>query len=101
MQEKIKLIFVNLDGLIFVVALVMIGLNIAMMSLSKFLGWLKDKTESKLDDKAYEVVTRVLRASQVALSYASANSALLPPKAKAEIEKKEWEDGVVPPPNLP
>lgn len=91
MHEIVAKILGNLDGSIALIVTVVIGLNVLLMSLLKFLGWLKDKTESKADDKAHAFLNKLLGHTLRALAFASANSAAFPPKAKAELDKGEWE----------
>jgi uncharacterized membrane protein YbjE (DUF340 family) len=80
------------EGLIYFVILVMIAVNVALTSAKKFLGWLHKKTESKLDDRAFEIVSQVLRGLSLGLEFISANSEALPAKAKAELDKGEWKE---------
>jgi hypothetical protein len=93
MQELLAKLMGSQEGLIVAVVMIMIGVNIALTSARKFLGWLHLKTESKVDDKAYVVVSRILGWSDKALQFMSANSAMLPAKAKAEIDRNEWKLG--------
>lgn len=90
MEEFISKALNSHEGILLLIIVVVVGLNVAMTSLKKFLGWLKDKTVSKADDKAYVVISKILSWSDKALEFASANSSSLPPKIKAELDKKEW-----------
>jgi hypothetical protein len=92
MQEMISKILGSHEATILTIVLVVIGTNVMMTALKKSLGWVKDKTETKLDDKAYAIVEKVLSATDKVLEFASANSTALPEKAKAELEKKEWKE---------
>ncbi len=99
MQETIQKLADSAQGIILLVVITVIGFNVAMTALAKCLGWIKDKTASKVDDRAYEIITRVLKALQVGLSWASANSGLFPAKVKAVLDKKEWDEQPQPKPN--
>lgn len=61
-------------GLITVVIAVMVGFNMMLMGLHKILGAVKDKTQSKVDDKAFEVLGKVTGVAQKAIDFISANS---------------------------
>jgi hypothetical protein len=92
MRDVIAKMLNSQEGIVLMIVMIMIGTNIALTGAKKILAWLKDKTESKADDKAYEIVSKVLSALDKVLEFASANSQALPPKAKAELEKKEWKE---------
>ncbi len=91
MKDVVLKILADREALIFTTVLTIIGLNILLTGLGRALSWVKDKTESKLDDEAYAVVVKLLHACEAVLSYASANSALFPSRVKAELDKREWD----------
>lgn len=91
MKEVIANLLNSQEGILLTIVTVMIGTNILMTCAKKFLGWVMVKTENKIDDKAYEVVAKVLSVLNKGLEFASANSDALPPKVKAELAKKEWQ----------
>lgn len=61
-------------GLIAVIIAVMVGLNMILMGAHKILGAIKDKTESKADDKAFEVIGKISSGAQKVIDFVSANS---------------------------
>lgn len=90
MSDALSKVLGSVEGPVFVIVLVVIGLNVLLTSLKKSLGWLKDKTETKADDRAHAIVVKVLLVLDRLLEFASANSAALPARAKAELAKGEW-----------
>lgn len=56
-----------------VVAVTLICVNIALSALQKILGLIMDKTQTKADNKAYVVITRVMAFIASAVDWASAN----------------------------
>lgn len=92
MHDAIAKMLNSQEGLLTLAIIVIVGVNVSLTGLKKFLGWLKGKTESKADDNAYNVVVKVLGWLDKALEFASANSHALPAKAKAELDKGEWKE---------
>lgn len=60
-------------GLVSFVVLVAMCLNIALSALSSILEKVKGLTESKLDDKAAEIVMTIINILQKLIDFASAN----------------------------
>jgi len=62
------------------------GLNALLTGLKILLDRIKDKTEGKFDDKLDAIITTALSWSTKAIGFLTANSAILPPKAKDELK---------------
>lgn len=90
MKDLIAKLLNSQEGILTIVIMTVICMNIVLTAAKKVLSRIKDKTESKTDDKAYEVITKVLSALNKVLEFASANSDALPPKVKAELAKQDW-----------
>jgi hypothetical protein len=90
MKDIVAKLLNSQEGILMIIVSVMIGTNILLTSLRKCLGWIKDKTETHADNKAYDLIVKVLSYSDKALEFMSANSTALPAKAKAELDKGEW-----------
>lgn len=90
MQQTISQFFEQWGDVILVIVLTILGINVILTSAKKALEFIKDKTESKLDDKAYEAVSKLLKVFNVVIEFLSANSSYLPTKAQqAAKEAKE------------
>jgi hypothetical protein len=87
MKDIVAKLLNSQEGILMIIVSVMIGTNILLTSLRKCLGWIKDKTETHADNKAYDLIVKVLSYSDKALEFMSANSTALPAKAKAELAR--------------
>jgi len=58
-----------------IVAVTLICINIVLSALQKVLELVKDKTKTKLDDKAYTIVSGLIAFMTSAVDWASANRA--------------------------
>jgi hypothetical protein len=92
MHDIVAKMLNNQAGILTLMITVIVGFNVCLTSLKKTLGWIKDKTETKADDRAYELIAKLLGWTDKALEFASANSQALPPKAQAELAKEEWKE---------
>jgi hypothetical protein len=90
MRDIVAKLLNSQEGIVLFVVMIMIGTNVLLMSALKVLGWIKDKTETQADNKLHALLSKGASVLSKVLAFLSANSALLPPKAKAELDKKEW-----------
>ena len=86
MKELLTKLLANLDTAILVIVMVVISVNVILTAFKKVVDRFKDMTATNLDNKASEVAGKILSVASKVLEFASANSSVLPPKARAEIE---------------
>ena len=55
------------------IILIIMALNTVLSGIQKGLEVIKDKTESKVDDKTYDILTKVLSVTSTVISWLSAN----------------------------
>jgi hypothetical protein len=91
MKEWLASLLTSKDASLATILACVIALNILLTGLKKSLGWIKDKTATTLDDKAYDAVTKVLGVGEKVVEFLSANSTALPPVAKQTVESGEVE----------
>lgn len=77
------------EGIMLISVMTMIATNLVLTGTSKVLGYLKDKTATQLDNKAFEVINRLLGALHKAIDYVSANASHLPPKVVDELKQAQ------------
>lgn len=66
-------------------------LNAILTGIKDGLARIKDKTESKFDDNAHDLIVKVLNVVDKVIAFLTANKAALPPKAREEVEKPQPE----------
>lgn len=86
MKELLTKLLSNLDTALLVCALVVVCVNTLLTALKKVIDKVKDLTPTDLDNKAAVIVGKILAVTSKILEFASANSSVLPPKARKEIE---------------
>lgn len=79
----------NFDPAVAMMLVYVIALNVALTGVKKALDKVKDKTQNDWDNKISDAIGKVLGLLSKILEFASANSVILPPKAKAEIQNKD------------
>jgi len=60
-------------GIVPAIVLVAFAFNMALSGISKALESIKDKTESKADDKAFEIISKIVSVLQKIVDWGSAN----------------------------
>lgn len=76
------------EGQVAVAVTAVYAINATLTGVKKGLEKIKDKTETKLDDQAYALVSKVIGWSDTAIAFLTANTTYLPPKAKAIVDNK-------------
>lgn len=94
MKDLIAKLLTNLDTTLFVIVMVVISVNVILTAFKKVVDKFKDTTATTLDNKASDIVGKILAAISKILEFASANSSVLPPKARKEIEDNAAEKAV-------
>lgn len=94
MKDLVTKLLTNTDSVLLVVALVVIGLNILLTALKKIVDLVKDKTAVTWDNALSDTLGKILGGISKVLEFASANSNVLPPKTRAEIEAAASEKAV-------
>jgi hypothetical protein len=88
-MDTIKELLTSQEGLLVKIIAVMLAVNVFLTGLKKAIDFFKDKTETTFDNKVSEIIGTILGLLSKGIGLLTSNTAVLPDKAKAELEKKD------------
>lgn len=87
-MEFISKLLESQDATLAKILVAVLFMNVFLSGLKRALDYVKDKTETTLDNKAAELLGKILGVGSKVIDFLSANPSALPPKTKAELEGK-------------